>query len=123
MAKGKNCPNCGAVYEPEKNKCPYCGTSYFDMTAINIPAREPFYLKVKAEMGGTPIYITQKVIADINHSTPHIILEQEEACAQRAGSTEYISYVSRQCQCTTNLSFIAIPDEKGNLLTIELAEE
>lgn len=25
MAKGKNCPNCGAVYEPEKNKCPYCG--------------------------------------------------------------------------------------------------
>ena len=82
MAKGKNCPNCGAVYEPEKNKCPYCGTSYFDMTAINIPAREPFYLKVKAEMGGTPIYITQKVIADINHSTPHIILEQEEIRAQ-----------------------------------------
>lgn len=122
MAKGKNCPNCGAVYEPEKNKCPYCGTSYFDMTAINIPAREPFYLKIKAEMGGTPIYITQKVIADINHSTPNITFTQEETRAQRTGSTEYISSVSHQ-QCTTNLSFIAIPDEKGNLLTIELAEE
>ena len=121
MAKGKNCPNCGAVYEPEKNKCPYCGTSYFDMTAINIPAREPFYLKVKAEMGGTPIYITQKVIADINHGASNIIFTQEETHAQRAGSTEYIS--SASCQCTTNLSFIAIPDEKGNLLTIELAEE
>lgn len=48
---GRNCPNCGAVYEPEKNKCSYCGTSYFDMTAINIPAREPFYLKVKVEVG------------------------------------------------------------------------
>lgn len=35
MPKGKNCPNCGAVYEPEKNKCPYCGTSYYDMSAID----------------------------------------------------------------------------------------
>lgn len=122
MAKGKNCPNCGAVYEPEKNKCPYCGTSYFDMTAINMAVGEPLYLKVKVEMGGTPIYITQKVIADINHGTPHIILTQEETHAQRAGSAEYISSVISR-QCTTNLSFIAIPDEKGNLLTIEPAEE
>ena len=121
MAKGKNCPNCGAVYEPEKNKCPYCGTSYFDMTAINMAAGEPFYLKVKVAMGGTPMYITQKVIADINHSAPHIILTQEETRAQRTGSTEFIS--SASCQCTTNLSFIAIPNEKGNLLTIEPAEE
>lgn len=104
-----------------KTNVPIAGTSYFDMTAINIPAREPFYLKVKAEMGGTPIYITQKVIADINHSTPHIILTQEETRAQRTGSTEFIS--SASCQCTTNLSFIAIPDEKGNLLTIEPAEK
>lgn len=118
MAKGKNCPNCGAVYEPEKNKCPYCGTSYFDMTAINIPAKEPFYLKVEVEMGGKPMYITQKVIVDLN---PSITLTQEETRAQRTGSTEYIS--SASCQCTTNLSFIAIPDEKGSLLTIEPAEE
>lgn len=118
MAKGKNCPNCGAVYEPEKNQCPYCGTSYFDMTAINIPAREPFYLKVKVEVGGKPMYITQKVVPGLN---PNITIEQEEIRAQRTGGTEYISSVSRQC--TTNLSFIAIPDENGSLLTIEPAEE
>lgn len=118
MAKRKNCPNCGAVYEPEKSKCPYCGTSYFDMTAINIPAREPFYLKVKVEVGGKPICITQKAIANLDLS---ITLTQEETRAQIPGSTEYISFASRQC--TTNLSFSAIPDEKGNLFTIEPAEE
>lgn len=56
--KGKNCPNCGAVYEPEKNKCPYCGTSYYDMSALNF---EPFYLKIKTNMDGKPAYITQLV--------------------------------------------------------------
>ena len=33
--KGRNCPNCGAVYEIDKNKCPYCSTSYYDMSAID----------------------------------------------------------------------------------------
>lgn len=43
----RNCPNCGAVLRPEKSKCPYCGTSYFDLSAVNISEGEPFYLKLK----------------------------------------------------------------------------
>ena len=54
----RNCPNCGAPYEVELNKCPYCGTSYFDLTAIDLYNREPFYLKLKA---GNMIF-TSKVI-------------------------------------------------------------
>lgn len=52
MPKGKNCPNCGAVYEIDKNKCPYCGTSYYDMSAIDFEDGEPFYLKIKTKMNG-----------------------------------------------------------------------
>ena len=44
----RNCPNCGAPYDINLNKCPYCKTSYFDLTAIDIYNREPFYLKLKA---------------------------------------------------------------------------
>lgn len=44
----RNCPNCAAPYDVTLNKCPYCGTSYFDLTAIDIYNREPFYLKLKA---------------------------------------------------------------------------
>ena len=34
--ESRNCPNCGAPNDPHLNKCPYCGTSYFDLTAIDI---------------------------------------------------------------------------------------
>ena len=32
MKEFRNCPNCGAPLEAEVNKCPYCGTSYFDFS-------------------------------------------------------------------------------------------
>ena len=56
--KGRNCPNCGAVYEIGKNKCPYCGTSYYDMSAIDFTNGEPFYLKIRTNLNGQSAYIT-----------------------------------------------------------------
>ena len=47
MSKNLNCPNCGVPLDPNANKCSYCGTSYFDITSINIDDGEPFYLKLK----------------------------------------------------------------------------
>ena len=63
--QGRNCPNCGAPLEADICKCPYCGTSYFDISAINIDDGEPFYLKLKrrAPDGGYDI-ITAFVRAD-----------------------------------------------------------
>ena len=43
----RNCPNCGAPEDVELNKCPYCGTSYFDMSAIDMEMHEPFFLKIR----------------------------------------------------------------------------
>ena len=60
MAKHKNCPNCGAVYEIESYKCPYCGTLYYDMSAIDIDNREPFFIKIHAN----GMEITQLVMVD-----------------------------------------------------------
>ena len=45
--KGKNCPNCGAVYTLEDIKCPYCGTLYFDMTAIDFTENKPIFIRYK----------------------------------------------------------------------------
>lgn len=42
-----NCINCGAVIEQGANKCPYCNTSYFDFTGIDIDAEKPVMLKLK----------------------------------------------------------------------------
>ena len=55
----RNCPNCSAPYDVTLSKCPYCGTSYFDMSAIDIGDCQPFYLKLKYYN----TIITSKVIA------------------------------------------------------------
>lgn len=43
----KNCPNCGAPYETDLYKCPYCGTSYFDLSSIDFDEHKPVFLKLK----------------------------------------------------------------------------
>ena len=69
--EGRNCPNCGAPLEVDICKCPYCGTSYFDISAISIGNREPFYLKLKLEnpTGGYTVvtaYVITEASLEIN---------------------------------------------------------
>lgn len=45
MGKTRNCENCGAPIDMETEKCPYCGTSYFDFSNIEIDS--PVILKLK----------------------------------------------------------------------------
>lgn len=36
-----NCVNCGAAIDTDINKCPFCGTSYYDLTAIDFDSKDP----------------------------------------------------------------------------------
>lgn len=40
-----NCPNCGAAKDASDIRCPFCGTAYLDMTAIDLYNHEPMWLK------------------------------------------------------------------------------
>ena len=71
--KKLNCPNCGAPINPDTNKCSYCGTSYFDLSAIDMSSSKPFYLKIKI---GKNI-ITQLVVpnlSNLSQKTSHYIM-------------------------------------------------
>lgn len=57
----RNCPNCAAPYDAALNKCPYCGTSYFDMSCIDINSLEPFYLKIRS---GNMTYTSKVVVRE-----------------------------------------------------------
>lgn len=59
--EGRNCPNCGAALDPELCKCPYCGTSYFDLSAIDIDHEVPFYIKTRTMIAGKPAILTALV--------------------------------------------------------------
>ena len=117
--RSRNCPNCGAPYETELNKCPYCGTSYYDLSALDITAREPFYLKIKTELNGRPCYITQLVRFKNDMS---IELSSETVDAVGFGGIPICSF-TRGMSLTTNLSFEAVvSDTHHNLCTIVIEE-
>ena len=36
-----NCINCGAAKDTDEIRCPFCGTTYLDFTAIDFSSRDP----------------------------------------------------------------------------------
>lgn len=51
-----NCVNCGAAKDIDEIKCPYCGTTYLDLTSIDFDSNDhvvcQFLLPGKYKMGG-----------------------------------------------------------------------
>lgn len=115
----RNCPNCGAPYDIDLNKCPYCRTSYYDLSALDFSTHEPFYLKIKTEMNGMPCYITQLVrpSADMSMEFSHDTVD----CCDVFGNV--VSTFSSNNTLTTNISFQAVrTSECNNLCTIQIEE-
>lgn len=46
-----NCINCGAAKDISDIKCPFCGTSYVDLTALDLDKNEKVALVFKAPGG------------------------------------------------------------------------
>lgn len=114
----RNCPNCAAPYDVLLSKCPYCGTSYFDLSAIDLTGGEPIYLKLKIKIGNTDCIITQLVKPSCDIS---INCEFDSSYAYGGLSNKLISFKNSQT-LKTNLNFESIPDKKNNLMTLEVIE-
>jgi hypothetical protein len=116
----RNCPNCGAPYDINLNKCPYCGTSYYDLSALDFTTNEPFYLKIKTEMNGMPCYITQLVLPKANMS---IEFSSETTDAYDILGSRICTF-TRGHSMTTNISFEAVASSAHkNLCTIEIVKD
>ena len=112
----RNCPNCAAPYDIEFNKCPYCGTSYYDLSALDLSAREPFYLKIKVDMDGRQYYITQLVRPRMDNTSMEF---NSNTVEYRSGIGNVVTEVIRSNSLVTNLSFEAVVDTHENLCIIE----
>lgn len=110
-----NCPNCGAVINPEQHKCSYCGTPYFDMSAIDFEDGKPFYLKIKTKWKGQNVFITQLVKPSLHTIT--LTAASEDWCGgigqQMFGSFRNENYL------TTEISFTGVPMADNSLLKME----
>ena len=105
----KNCPNCAAPYDVSLNKCPYCGTSYFDMSCIDIDGLEPFYLKIRTD----GLTITAKVIASMDGSVE--VSSDYTGCWSWDGSVHSI-LTSRHADFDLHFTTVRDYGDKNNTL-------
>lgn len=110
-----NCPNCGAVINPEQHRCSYCGTSYFDMSAIDFENGKPFYLKIKTKWKGQDVFITQLVKPSLN--TMNFTIASDYCYG---GKAEQLSSFKNENCLTTEISFTGIPMTDNSLLKMEV---
>lgn len=104
--KNRNCPNCGAPYDINEYKCPYCGTLYLDLSMIDFDNQTPLFLSIRQH----GMIITQKVLPQT------VVLEMNEDTVYKTSirdnkSTSFL--VNRSLE--TNIQFIAIPMKDKDL--------
>ena len=62
-----NCINCGAAKDTNEIKCPFCGTTYVDLTAIDFSSGDPvvcqFVLPNNVRMGDSKAKIVMSMLA------------------------------------------------------------
>ena len=104
----KNCPNCAAPYDVSLNKCPYCGTSYFDMSCIDINSLEPFYIKLK--MGD--MMVTSKVV--VKEDASITISEDVMDVVNKYG--DKVGRVVTGKSVDIDIGFKSVADRKGSAL-------
>ena len=102
--KGKNCPNCAAVYTLEDVKCPYCGTLYYDLSAIDFTQNQPVFLKFRVPYGNTYVDLTQCAIPKLDT----IEFTNEYVDATDSYGKTIKSFCTGQT-VTTNVQFNAVP--------------
>lgn len=60
-----NCVNCGAAIDVDADKCPFCGTSYFDLTAIDFTSRSPVALRLRVPFGKDKATVSMLAIPEL----------------------------------------------------------
>lgn len=116
--KEKNCPNCGSPYNPFLSTCPYCGTSYFDLTSLDLTNKEPVFLKLKTLIDNKPIEITLFVRPELKF----IEINTGTEYAYGHGNSKLVSFQTNQSIIPvltfTGLSF---GNDNKELMRISLA--
>ena len=110
----RNCVNGGAAIEQDTTKCPFCGTSYFDMTHIDLASGEPFVLMTRVELNGYYYIISQLVRA---RQEDAIFDFRQDAVDYYSGKTKIGSFV-RNNTLATSLVFTAVVRDDKTLCTM-----
>lgn len=118
-----NCINCGAAKDTSEIKCPYCGTTYLDLTAIDFSSDDPvvcqFVLPNNIRLGGSDGRVIMSMLA----------VPQLEEISQTANTIDIMGYGGRRISSFTTgydinvgVSFRPIERRDKSVITLRVEE-
>lgn len=116
-----NCVNCGAAIDIDEQKCPFCGTSYFDLTDIDFTAHDPVAVRMKVPCtNGAKAMITMLAMpkfGEFNIETEYVTLYGGP------GNQQPVVCFPSSCSANVGVSFTAVPRPRTTeLFQVKIAE-
>ena len=115
--ENRNCINCGAPIESEIDKCPYCGTSYFDICNLVLDGHTPIALRFKTNVKGKEAILTALVVGTGNCS----LTTSYDHCDVYSGGA-YMEFSPTIMSTELNLEFRAIPNHNKQLFIMKMCD-
>lgn len=118
-----NCVNCGAAKDTSEIKCPFCGTTYLDLTAIDFASGDPvvcqFVLPNNIRLGDSDGRVIMSMLA----------VPQLEEISQTANTIDIMGYGGRRISSFTTgydinvgVSFRPIECRDKSVITLRVEE-
>ena len=113
-----NCVNCGAAKDTSEIKCPFCGTTYLDLTAIDFESGKPvvcqFVLpKTCRAPNGSKIIMSMLAIPQLGQ------IEQDCSTMEITGGWgQPVAFMPRY-DISVGASFKPVSRKDGSMMTFE----
>lgn len=120
-----NCINCGAAKDTDEIKCPFCGTTYLDFTAIDFSSNDPvvckFVLPNTVKMANSDARVIMSMLAK-----PRLeeITETVETTDVYGGWCNHpLASFRTSCDMNIGVSFKPVMKNDGSIFTLTAKQE
>lgn len=118
-----NCINCGAAKDTSEIKCPFCGTTYLDLTAIDFSSGEPvvceFVLPENIRLNNSNKKVIMSMIA--RPCLEEVTVETNTTDVYGGWSIQPVSFV-QSLDINVGVSFKPIPQKDKSCFTLRSDE-
>ena len=104
-----NCVNCGAPIDYEQNKCPYCGTYYFDLTTMTVGET----VALKVNVPGKGKVFGRAILRDFN-----VDVESDDVIVTGGKHHEVIHRFRQGINASAKLKFDFVVNDDGELFAM-----